>query len=59
MFLVKCALMVLGKVACETLEASTTSREVWKVLDEIEVVMVMESKYGVLFEFGGMFMVEV
>ena len=49
----------LGKAACETLEASTTSREARKALDETEAAMAMESKHGVSLEFGGMLTAEV
>ena len=59
MFLAKRASTALGKAACETLEASTTSREARKALDETEAAMAMESKHGVSLEFGGMLTAEV
>ena len=58
-FLAKRASTALGKAACETLEASTTSREARKALDETEAAMAMESKHGVSLEFGGMLTAEV
>ena len=58
-FLAKRASTALGKEACETLEAATSSREAERALDETEAAMAMESKHGVSLDFGGMLTAEV